>query len=175
MNSSLFNTQSTFLLVLVILLLSACVPIAPVAVSGPTNGEQPAEAIVLDPAVIETTSRAFFSTMLAGDMDGWLATLAADAVSYEPVGSPPNVGHEGLLAWAGSMSGFDSVNIELHDLFVAGNSAAITWTSTFILPGGEAIAINGVDVHEYNSAGTIQTVKGYFDPMPLMAAMSPKE
>lgn len=172
MNNKTINNYLVIGLGIVMLLVSACVPLEPVTLTAAT-AEEPVETVMLDPTAMEANSRAFFSTMLAGDMDGWLATLDKDAVSYEPVGTPPNVGHDGLLAWAASLSGFESVHIELHQLFVAGNSVAVVWTSTFTLPGGEAIAIDGVDIHEYNSAGTIQTIKGYFDPMPLMAAMNP--
>ena len=140
----------------------------PRALMSPADDSGNGASEFLDPAEIEATSRAFFSSILAGDIDGWLATLAPDAVSHEPVGAPPNVGHEGLLAWASSLSGFESVDIELHAVHVAGNSAAMLWTSTFTPPGGEPIAIDGVDVHEYNAGGTIQLVLGYFDPGPLM-------
>lgn len=116
------------------------------------------------------TSTRFFSTLNVGDIEGWLGTLASDARSYEPVGSPPNEGHEGLLKWLQALSApFESMKIEVGDVYAAGNSAAITWTAHAKLKNKKDFQMTGVDVHEYNEQGKIQTVKGYFDPAPMMA------
>ena len=96
-------------------------------------------------------------------------------MTYEPVGTPPNEGHEGVIAWASAMAGFESVTMEVREIYVSGNSAAIVWTTTFGLPGDMEIELNGVDVHEYNADGLIQTVYGYFDPTPLMELMGAQQ
>lgn len=129
----------------------------------------------LAPDHIAATSQAFFDTMNAGDMEAWIATLSPDVVSYEPVGSPPNRGHDGLMAWAqaNAQMGFQSVVVEVHRIIVAGAHAAITWTTEFTLPDGRVVAIEGVDTHAFDEAGLIREINGYFDPSPLMAAMAP--
>ena len=122
---------------------------------------------------IQETSQEFFAALNRGDVQGWLNTLAEDATSHEPVGTPPNQGHEGLLQWLQqSGEAFETWQTTVQDIFVAGNSAAIRWSSHGVLRNGEEVNIEGIDVHEYNADGKIQTVKGYFDPTPIMAAIS---
>lgn len=144
------------------------------AISTVFSAISPARAGDLSPEHIAATSQAFFDTMNAGDMAGWVATLSPDVVSYEPVGTLPNVGHEGLMAWAqaNAQMGFRSVVVEVHRITVAGREAAIVWTTRFTLPDGQVVALEGVDTHAYDEAGLIREIKGYFDPTPLMAAMA---
>lgn len=138
---------------------------------------QTARAAELTPEAIAAKSQAFFDTMNAGDLEGWVAMLSPDVMSYEPVGTPPNVGHEGLMAWAQAnvQMGFQSVVIEVHDIIVAGKHTAVTWTTRFTLPDDQVVAISGVDTHAFDDAGLIVEIKGYFDPSPLMAVMAPPE
>lgn len=132
-------------------------------------------ADTVTPEAIAATSQAFFDTMNAGDMEGWIATLSPDVVSYEPVGTPANVGHEGLMAWAqaNAQMGFQSVVVEVHDIIVAGRHTAVTWTTRFTLPDGQVVALSGIDTHAFDETGLIREIKGYFDASPLMAAMTP--
>ena len=126
----------------------------------------------MDMKQLEQTSRDFFNSLNNGDIEGWLKTLAKDALSYEPVGTPPNEGHEGLLQWLENMGQpFESFHTDVKEVFVAGNDAAIRWTAVGKLKSGQEINLSGIDVHEYNEDGQIQTVKGYFDPSPIMAGM----
>ncbi len=124
-------------------------------------------------AAMEAKSRAFFSHMNAGDMEAFIATLAPDVQTFEPVGTPPNVGHDGVRAWLARTAemGFKSMVVEVHDLHVAGDSAAIDWTVRFTTADDRTIVLHGIDVHVYNDALQIKEVRGYFDPTPLMAVM----
>ncbi len=157
--------------IVMLILLMATAVFAGVVLAQDDRTDDATTPVMLDRAVIAGTSQLFFDSLNAGDIETWLTTLAEDAVSFEPVGTPPNVGHEGLLAWVGSQAGFESVTTKVNEIIVAGNSAAILWTSTFVLPGGAEIVLDGVDVHEYNDAGLIQIVEGYFDPSPIFAAI----
>ncbi len=110
--------------------------------------------------------------MNAGDMEALLATLAEDAVSYEPVGTTGNKGHVALKETYEAMgSAFNSMSIQVDSLFVTGKSVAIKWLGQGILKNDQDFAFEGIDVHEFNDAGKIQIIKGYFDPAPLMLAL----
>ncbi len=127
-----------------------------------------------DPAVLVAGSEAFFATMNAGDMPGWLATMAPDVVTFEPVGTPPNVGHEGVMAWMqrNAEMGMTSVHVTLDRVIPAGQETAVLWTADFTLANGAAVTVSGVDIHRFDDDGLIVEVRGYFDPMPMMAAMA---
>lgn len=55
----------------------------------------------------------------------------------------------------------------------AGRHTAVTWTTRFTLPDGQVVALSGVDTHAFDETGLIHEIKGYFDPSPLMAAITP--
>lgn len=125
------------------------------------------------PAENVATSTRFFENLNAGDMTAWLGTMAADVVTYEPVGMPANKGHEGVMAWAANNAamGFKSVQVDVHSIHPTPAENAIVWTTTFVLPNDEAVEIQGVDIHRFNADGLIEEVRAFFDPTPLMAAM----
>ncbi|RMF40822.1 MAG: DUF4440 domain-containing protein [Alphaproteobacteria bacterium] len=131
-----------------------------------------AGAAIAGPEENAATSRAFFRHFGAGDMAAWLATMAPDIRTWEPVGTPPNVGHEGVLAWAGQMGqmGIASAEIDVRAVHPAGDSTAVEWTTTFTFQDGRSLEISGVDIHRFDEDGLIAEVRGYYDPSPLMAA-----
>lgn len=122
------------------------------------------------------TSQKFFDRLNAGDMQGWLQTMAANVVTHEPVGTPPNVGHDGVMAWAArnQQMGFKAVVVTVDSIFPAKSETIIRWTTRFTLADGSEVSIDGVDQHRFDDQGKIVEVRGYFDPTPLMAAMKPK-
>ncbi|MEM7442609.1 MAG: nuclear transport factor 2 family protein [Pseudomonadota bacterium] len=119
------------------------------------------------------TSRAFFDRLNEGDIQGWLATMATDVVTHEPVGTPPNIGHDGVIAWAmrNQEMGFQSVAVEVHDIHTVPGETAVDWTTHFVLPNGDDVALDGVDIHRFDDDGTIVEVRAYFDPTPLLRLM----
>ena len=119
------------------------------------------------------TSKKFFDSLNAGDMTAWIGTMATDVVTYEPVGMPPNKGHEGVMAWAANNAamGFKSVQVDVHNIHPTSSENAIVWTTTFVLPNDEAVEIQGVDIHQFGVDGLIKEVHAYLDPTPLMAVM----
>lgn len=131
-----------------------------------------------DPTLVAqaATSQKFFDRLNAGDMEGWLQTMAANVVTHEPVGTPPNVGHDGVMAWAArnQQMGFKAVIVTVDSIFPAKSETIIRWTTRFTLPDGSEVSIDGVDQHRFDDQGRIVEVRGYFDPTPLMAAMKPK-
>ncbi|RMF76898.1 MAG: nuclear transport factor 2 family protein [Chloroflexi bacterium] len=121
---------------------------------------------------IKETSLKFFDSLNQGDINAWLATLASDVKTYEPVGTPANEGHDGVMQWLQNMSQpVESMTITVDEIFVAGRSAAIRWSGHAVFKNGNTLDFAGIDVHDYNENGKIQTVKGYFDPTPMMEAM----
>lgn len=126
------------------------------------------------PASITATSEAFFNAMNAGQPEAILATLAPDVVTYEPVGTPPNEGHEGVMAWlqGNAAMGLQRFTVEIDAMYPAGNENIVIWTSTFVLADGREVVLNGADLHRFNQAGLIVEIRGYFDPSPVMAALA---
>ena len=125
------------------------------------------------PSSLTATSQAFFNAMNAGQPEAILATLAPDVVTYEPVGTPPNEGHEGVMAWLqnNAAMGFQSISVEINAMYPAGNENLVIWTSTFVLADGREVVVDGADLHRFNEDGLIVEIRGYYDPSIVMAAL----
>lgn len=121
------------------------------------------------PAVIHRTVAAYFAATRTRDPDAWLATLAEDAVSHDPVGGAPTVGHGGLRQFFDLIASvFETLAITEDHVFVAGNGAAVKFTGRGVGKNGREVTFEGIDVFEVNERGLIQTVWGYWDPSRLM-------
>ncbi|MFN0109648.1 MAG: nuclear transport factor 2 family protein, partial [Blastocatellia bacterium] len=65
----------------------------------------------------------YFDAICRLDCEAWIATFAADAVSYEP-GNPPLAGHNMLRAFFnGVAGGFETIEMRPTHIFVVGNEA----------------------------------------------------
>lgn len=116
-------------------------------------------------------SHKFFNSLNTGNIEAVLSILDPAITTYEPVGTPANEGHDGFMKWLqGQGSMFSSWATTVKAIHGAGNSTAIVWTGTGTTLSGTDVTLEGVDIHEFNSDGKIVSIKGYFDPTPLMAA-----
>lgn len=123
----------------------------------------------MSPDVIARGIKAYFAAIRAMDVEAWVATFAPDAMSYDPVGAPPNVGHDALRQFFNAIAGaFKTVNMTEDHVFIAGDGAAVKWTGTGTGKNGRNVRFEGIDIFEFNQAGLIQTIRAYWNPMEMM-------
>ena len=116
--------------------------------------------------------RAYFAAIRAMNEDAWIATFAEDAVSHDPVGAPPMVGHQSLREFFQTITGaFKEVGLTEDEIFIAGNGAAVKWSGRGISKQGHKAHFEGIDVFEVNEAGKIQTLHAYWNPAEMMAQL----
>lgn len=126
--------------------------------------------------IIEQVVRQYFAGICAMDPEAWIAAFAEDAVSHDPVGAPPLVGHAALRqAMQHLCDAVEQVGRYEDHVFVAGNSAAIKWTGRCIGRNGRAVTFAGIDVVTVNAAGKIQTVMTYWDPQAMRAELNDRD
>ncbi len=114
----------------------------------------------------------YFAAIRAMDADAWLSTLAADAVTHDPVGAPPNNGHAALRQFFEGIAGaFEKVRLFEDHVFVNGNEAAVKWTGRGVGKNGRSVTFEGIDVFEVNDEGKIQRLRGYWNPAAMMAEL----
>ncbi len=122
--------------------------------------------------IIEGAVRQYFAAICAMDAEAWIAAFAADAVSHDPVGAPPLVGHAALRqAMQRLCDEVEQIGRYDDHVFVAGNSAAIKWTGRCIGRNGRAVTFEGIDVITVDAAGKITTVMTYWDPLAMRAEL----
>jgi steroid delta-isomerase len=117
---------------------------------------------------IEQTLAAYYAALNNLDADAFVAVFAPDAISHDPVGAPPHVGHAGVRGFVnGLVTAFSSVEMTADDTYVCADRAAVKWTVNGVMSDGRAVAFGGIDTFQFNVDGTIRRVWGYWDPSVL--------
>ena len=110
----------------------------------------------MSPETISRGVRAYFAAIRAMDSEAWVATFAPDATSYDPVGAPPSVGHDGLRQFFAAIVGaFKTVALTEDHIFIAGDGAAVKWTGTGTGKNGRNVRFEGIDVFEFKRELTL--------------------
>ena len=126
----------------------------------------------MSPEIISRTVRAYFAAIRAMDKQAWVHTFAEDAVSYDPVGASPTIGHQKLGEFFETITAaFKEVGLTEDEVFIAGNGAAVKWTGRGTSKQGKDVRFEGIDVFEINEAGRIQTVHAYWNPAEMVAQL----
>lgn len=107
------------------------------------------------------------------DVDRWVNTFAPDAESHDPVGTPPLVGHDALRQFlTGIFSVFETIGLTEDHIFVVGDVAAVKWTGLGRGRNGKDVVFEGIDVIECNPDGKIISLRAYWNPTPIIAAVT---
>lgn len=118
---------------------------------------------------VEQTLNAYYAALNNLEPDAFVDTFAPDAVSNDPVGAPPNVGHAGVRQFiSGIQAAFSKVDMSQDFTSIAGDRAAVKWTVNGVLADGRNVTFAGIDVFEFNTDGKIQNLWGYWDPSVLL-------
>jgi len=126
----------------------------------------------MSPEVVSKAVKAYFAALRAMDQQAWVNTFAEDAVSHDPVGASPIVGHQRLGEFFQTITAaFKEVGLTEDQVFVAGNEAAVKWTGRGISKQGRKVHFEGIDVIEVNEAGRIQTLHAYWNPAEMVAQL----
>src|SRR6478672_7453117 len=126
----------------------------------------------MSPETVSQAVRAYFAAIRAMDEQTWVNTFAEDAVSHDPVGAPPIVGHQKLAEFFQTITAaFKEVGLTENDVFIAGNHAAVKWTGKGTSKQGRAVHFAGIDVFTINEAGKIETLHAYWNPAEMVAQL----
>jgi len=126
----------------------------------------------MSPEVVSKAVKQYFAAIRAMDQQAWVNTFAEDAVSYDPVGAPPIMGHQKLAEFFHTITAaFNEVGLTEDEVFVAGNGAAVRWSGRGISKRGRKVHFEGIDVFEVNEAGKIQLLHAYWNPAEMVAQL----
>jgi|SRR6476646_5254222 len=126
----------------------------------------------MSPETVSQAVRAYFAAIRAMDEQTWVNTFAEDAVSHDPVGAPPIVGHQKLAEFFQTITAaFKEVGLTEDEIFIAGNGAAVKWSGRGTSKRGHKARFEGIDVFEVNEAGKIQTLHAYWNPAEMIAQL----
>jgi steroid delta-isomerase len=126
----------------------------------------------MSPEFVSKAVKAYFAAIRAMDEQAWVNTFAEDAISHDPVGAPPIIGHQRLAEFFQTITAaFKEVGLTEDEVFVAGNGAAVKWTGRGVSKQGHKAHFEGIDVFEVNEAGKIQTLHAYWNPAEMVAQL----
>lgn len=119
------------------------------------------------PEQVRTAAEAYVNGYVKGPAyrEDFASIWAEDARQIDPVGTPPHVGRDACVAFFdGVFENFERLDMEIRELYVCGDEAALAFTITGYKPGGGGVAFDGIDVFRVSDDGKILEVKGYGDP-----------
>ncbi|AFY56995.1 SnoaL-like polyketide cyclase [Rivularia sp. PCC 7116] len=126
----------------------------------------------MSPEQIESIVNSYLENMSAMNAQGWVENFAEDALSYDPVGEPPTVIHEGFQEFIGQLQAvFAQLEVTKEHIFIAGNEAAVKWTMRGVSKTQKTVSVEGITVLEINDAGKIQTTRAYWNPKTIIAQL----
>jgi ketosteroid isomerase-like protein len=105
--------------------------------------------------------------LMAGDVDGYVALFAENAVVFEPTGAViegrKHIGEHArqIISMLGRAEFLE------QKVFVTGTNAAMRFTVRFQNGQGGHTMVEGVDVFEFDEQSRIRRVTSYYDPSVL--------
>ena len=115
----------------------------------------------------------YFSCLRNMQVDELLELFSDDALSWDPVGTPPLLVRDKSTNYFKALSGFfEKMALTEDDMFVAGNEAAVKWTGVAKLrKKDKELTFEGVSVFTVNPDGLISCVRSYWDKKTLMSSL----
>lgn len=103
----------------------------------------------------------YLAAVSAHDPDAIVALFAADAEQVDPVGTPPNVGHEQIRDFFTRTTAVGFTLTRTGPITVVGHHAAFQFRADFDDPG--LAAITSTDVLTFDDQGRITSLVAYPD------------
>lgn len=121
---------------------------------------------------IEQLLTDYYANLGAIDLEGWLKTMAEDAIIYDPVGTPPLKVKEGSRHFFDILSRYyEKFEIVQDHVFIVDRGAAVKWTMNVTTKNGRTAKAEGISTFEINSQGKIQNLYSYWDEMGMKAQL----
>ena len=105
----------------------------------------------------------YAATVNSRDIDAYVAQFTEDAVQADPIGNPPNVGHDAIRAfWTQTIEGSQGINFETSGVHSSGQTVAFNFKVAVSLDGS-TMHIEGIETFEVAEDGRIAYVRAYWD------------
>ena len=126
----------------------------------------------LTPEQMEAVLEDVFTKFAAFDAQGAASHFAANGTVEDPVGTPPIVGTQAIVAYLQTFPTlFDQIKIHSLDVTVCGQEAAVKWRLRFKTKTGNVFFLDGVGIFAFNQDGKIQSEREFFDLAYFLSQM----
>lgn len=126
-----------------------------------------------DSSLVQRTIHAYFAATRSMDREAWVNCFQPDAISIDPVGSPPLRGHAALRQFFDGILGLAStIDLMEERVHICGDQAAVQWIGRGIgRQNGKPFVFEGIDVMFFAADGKIRELHAYWNPAALMAQL----
>ncbi|AFY36247.1 nuclear transport factor 2 family protein [Calothrix sp. PCC 7507] len=115
----------------------------------------------------------FTATRSANKVEDMVACFAENSISYDPVGGPALIGHDGLRQFFQSIADlFEQIGLVADFISINGHEAAVKWTGKGVGKNGRAVTFEGIDIFEVNEDGKIQSLRAYWNPAAMLTELT---
>jgi steroid delta-isomerase len=117
---------------------------------------------------IRATIDAYTKYSTAGDLDGLVGLFTEDARQEDPVGQPPNVGHDAIRTFFQNAQSVGPMELSLaREPVIVGNEAMVFLTVVSHV-GDQDVHVPFIADHMvFADDGRIQSLRAFFDPSTI--------
>jgi steroid delta-isomerase len=127
---------------------------------------------VMSVDTLKQTIDAYAAGISRQNLDALLAVFAQDAISVDPVGSPPLDGQQQIRQFfEGLFSLIDALQFTVNQVYGVGPDQAILWSLRGKGKNGQEFSADGIDVLHFDAAGKIQALAAYWDAAPVLSIL----
>jgi steroid delta-isomerase len=122
---------------------------------------------------IERVVGTYFNAISALDADAYIRCFAEGAIGHDPEGTPPHVGTAALRQFFTGIAGLcETCALTPDAVHIGGSGAAVPWHLTVRGKNGKEAVAQGVDILTVNADGLVQELHAYWNPEPVIAALT---
>jgi steroid delta-isomerase len=115
----------------------------------------------------------YFRHVSERDLEAWLALFGEGAILHDPVDSLPAEGPSAIReAWKALTAPFRSLTFTPDLRLFSDSGAAVKWTGKAVAESGAHAVFEGITVFEFDDAGAIEAVVGYWDPAAVLIELA---
>ncbi len=123
--------------------------------------------------MIETAIANYYTSLAQMNPQGWLETLADNALIYDPVGKPPlNPQKDSQKFFTILKTFYETFEIIQDAIFVVEQEAAVKWKMKVMAKNGRKATAEGITLFEINDHGKITQIKAYWDEAKFKSQLS---
>ncbi len=124
---------------------------------------------MIDQKIAENLIQDYFQFLSEKNSVAWISLFSEDAMSYDPVGNPPNLIQQTYGKFFELLSLYREIKSYPEQMFFAGNEMAVQWKMNVKTHSEKNGTVAGISIFTFDSSGKITQIKAYWDEQSLFS------
>lgn len=122
----------------------------------------------LSPDALRAAVARYFEGTRSMNAAQWAAAFAPAAIVEDPVGQPPLITPQAILAQGEAfVTAFSQVGLQETFVEVNGNEAVAYWIGRGIQPDGSRVRFEGINHFQFDTDGKVTKLRGFWNPQNI--------